>query len=250
MTMDDLEFRRRVLTNPAQVNEELTAAAVNNPERLKFIQEAQQLDARIHGIAATVSVPDGLAQRLKGLSSEEIQNTHSTAKPSWRRYMAIAATFVLAIGATLSAGLFGENPSAADIQLHNDVIQHVYREAPRFESNLKDMAWPEINKVVAAAGGHLNDDDAIKTMHVKFANGCRLGLERRAAHIVLEGTQGAVSVFMVKNSPVKKAMNVDDPRYSGKIIPFGEGNLIIVGEKSEPIETYESLITQSFQWEI
>lgn len=248
MTMDDLEFRRRVLTSPDDVSEDLTEAAAGNSERLKFAQEAKQLDKRILDIAMTTPVPADLAQRLKMLSSNDIQS--AAVKPAWRRYVAIAASFVLAIGATLSVGLFNESPSAADIQLHDDVIQHVYREAPRYESNLQDMAWPDVNKVVLAAGGHLNDDEAIKTMHVKFANGCRLGLERRAAHIVLEGTQGAVSVFMVKNSPVKKPMNLDDPRYSGKIIPFGEGNLIIVGEKSEPIETYESLLTQSFEWEI
>lgn len=246
--MDDLEFRKRVLENPEAISDSISAAAAGIPERLLFIQEAAQQALRMRTIAMSVSVPEGLAQRLKGLSAADAE-VIPTSK-GLRRYFAIAASLVIAVSVTLSVGLYSQQPNASDIQLHDDVIKHVYREAPRYEENLQDMDLSEVNKVVAAAGGHLIEDDAMKTMHVKFANGCRIGLERRGAHIVLAGTKGAVSVFMVKNSPVKRPMSVDDPRYSGKIIPFGEGNLIFVGEKAEPLETYESLITKSFEWEI
>ncbi|MDX1492404.1 MAG: DUF3379 family protein [Pseudohongiellaceae bacterium] len=247
--MDDLEFRKRVLENPSEIADDVLSIAQGNSERLQFIAEAKAMEERIHNTAMSVSAPESLAQQLKALSERPIELT-STEKPSIRRYFAIAASMVVAVAITASVGLFNQQPSAADIQLRDDVIRHVYREAPRYESNLQDMDWQEVNKVVAEAGGHLIEGQSIKTMHVKFANGCRIGLDRRGAHIVLEGTQGAVSVFMVKHSPVKKAMSVDDPRFSGKIIPFGEGNLIFVGEKQEPLETYEALITQSFEWEI
>lgn len=246
--MDDLQFRKRVLENPEAISDGVSAAAEGIPERLLFIHEATQQALHMRAIAMSVSAPEGLAQRLKDLSTADAEVI--PASKGLSRYLAIAASLVIAVGVTLSVGLYSQQPNASDMQLHDDVIRHVYREAPRYQGELQDMDLNEVNKVVAAAGGHLIEDDAMKTMHVKFANGCRIGLERRGAHIVLAGTQGAVSVFMVKNSPVKKPMSVDDPRYSGKIIPFGEGNLIFVGEKTEPLETYESLITKSFEWEI
>jgi len=246
--MDDLEFRKRVLENPGDISESVTDAASGIPERQRFISETAQAEQRMRSIAMSVSAPEGLARRLKALSAAEAEI--APASHGIRRYLAIAASLVIAVSVTLSVGLYSQQPNASDIQLHDDVIKHVYREAPRYEENLQDMDWPDVNKVVEAAGGQLIEAEVIKTMHVKLANGCRIGIKRSGAHIVLEGTRGAVSVFMVKSSPVKKPMSVDDPRYSGKIIPFGEGNLIFVGEKEEPLETYESLITNSFEWKI
>ena len=61
--MDELEFRRRVYTNPADKDKELLEAAAQNPDNEAFWQDIKQLDEKLK-TAAKVAVPDDLANRL------------------------------------------------------------------------------------------------------------------------------------------------------------------------------------------
>jgi hypothetical protein len=245
MKMDDLEFRKRALANPHDSDEDFVAATGSTPERMRLVQDIQALDKRIVEMVSAVTVPADLATRLKSRQPR----VSRPVKSVWSSYYAMAASLVIAVGVILSIGLQSANPSAADLQLHDDALRHVYREEPRYERAVNDLSWQQINAVIAEAGVHLRDNERIKTMHIKFANGCRLA-SGTGAHIVLEGTKGSVSVLIVHSSPVKTRFDVNDPRFAGKIIPFGEGNLIIVGEKEEPLETYEALLTDAFEWAI
>ncbi len=243
--MDDLEFRKRALANPHDTDEDFVAATASSPERMRLVLDLKALDKRIVETVNAVAIPADLAARLKSHQAKVSQ----PAKSIWTNYYAMAASLVIAVGVILSIGLQSANPSAADLQLHDDAISHVLREETRYDRNASDMSWQQINAVIAEAGGHLREDERIKTLHIKFANGCRLAAGT-GAHIVMEGTKGSVSVLIVHSSPVKTKFDVNDPRFAGKIIPIGEGNLIIVGEKEEPLETYEALLTDAFEWVI
>ncbi len=243
--MDDLEFRKRALANPHDPDDDFAAATASKPERMRLVLELKALDRRIVGTVNAVPVPADLAARLKSRQPMVVQ----PLKSIWSSYYAMAASLVLAVGVILSVGLQSANPSAADLLLHDDAIRHVLREEPRYDRNASDLSWEQINAVIAEAGGHLREDERIKTMHIKFANGCRLSAGT-GAHIVLEGSKGSVSVLIVHSSPVQTRFDVNDPRFAGKIIPLGEGNLIIVGEKEEPLETYEALLIDAFEWVI
>ncbi len=245
--MDDLEFRKRALANPHDTDEDFIAATSLSPGRQQLVRELKTLDSTLSEVLCSVPIPVGLAQRLK--SREQIA-VAPKPRTLFSRYYALAASLVIAVGVTLSVGLQSARPSAADLQFHDDVLSHVYREAPRYSSDLDDVAWQQITQVVAEAGGHLREDEGIKTLHIKFANDCNIVPATRGAHIVLEGTKGSVSVIIINNSPVTTKFDVNDPRFAGKIIPLGAGNLIIIGEKEEPLETYEALITDAFEWVI
>ncbi|OGT72077.1 MAG: hypothetical protein A3H44_07390 [Gammaproteobacteria bacterium RIFCSPLOWO2_02_FULL_57_10] len=247
MKMDDLEFRKRALENPHDTDADFVAATASSASRQQLVQELKALDSKLKEIVQSVPIPTGLAQRLK---SREPKATAAKTPTVFSRYYALVASLIIAVGVTLSVGLQSANPSAADLKFHDDVLNHVYREAPRYRSDLEDVSWQQINQVVAEAGGHLREDERIKTLHIKFANDCNIVPATRGAHIVLEGTKGSVSVIIINNSPVTTKFDVNDPRFAGKIIPLGVGNLIIVGEKEEPLETYEALITDAFEWVI
>ncbi len=252
--MDDLEFRKRALANPHDLDADFAAAVAANTERRQFVDELKSLDNKISTIVQSVAVPAGLAERLKSRVSVETSAANVVSltpqKSVFRRYYALAASFVIAVGVTLSVGLQSAKLSAADLEFHDSVVKHVYREVSRYQNGLADLDWQQINTVIAEAGGHLREDEDIKSMHIKFANGCRITPGGNGAHIVLEGSKGSVSVIIVHSSPVTKKFDVSDSRFSGKIIPLKGGNLIIIGEKEEPLETYESVITDAFEWTI
>ena len=58
--MDELEFRRRVYTNPADNEKDLLEAAAQNPDNDAFWQDIKQLDEKLK-TAASVPVPEDLA---------------------------------------------------------------------------------------------------------------------------------------------------------------------------------------------
>ena len=244
--MDDLKYKKRAFANPQDQDPEFLAAAAANPERSRVLSQLQALDARVGKAARSIPVPADLATRLKARAAP----AHETRKPGMRRYLAVAASLVLAIGLVLSPGLITARPSAADLKFHDDVLGHVHREISRYNPGLADISLTQINSVLEEAGGHLRDDEQIKKMHFKFANGCNIAQNSKGAHIVLNGSKGAVSVIVVHNSPVSTRFDVTDSRFAGKIIPFGEGNLIIVGEKDEPLNVYEDMIETAFEWSL
>ncbi|MDP1930024.1 MAG: DUF3379 family protein [Gammaproteobacteria bacterium] len=245
--MDDLEFRKRALANPHDTDEEFIAATSSSTARQQLVQELRMLDSRLSEVLLSAPIPTDLVERLK---SRQPRAAAPKTRTMFSRYYALAASLVVAVGVTLSVGLQSARPSAADLQFHDDVLSHVYREAPRYSSNLADLSWQQISQVITEAGGHLREDERIKTLHIKFANDCNIVPATRGAHIVLEGTKGSVSVIIINNSPVTTKFDVTDPRFTGKIIPLGVGNLIIIGEKEEPLESYEALITDAFEWVI
>jgi hypothetical protein len=251
--MEDFEFRKRGLANPNDSSEDFIAAAQASAERTQWLQDLQALDARVHAAALSIVVPAGLAARLKSQADPATTTASVTPLPvrsRYQRYYAMAASLVITLGVIMSSGLWTARPSAADIKFHDDIIGHMYRETPRIDNATADLSMEEINQVIEAAGGHLREDERIKSAHIKFANDCNVVPSIKGAHIVLEGTKGSVSVIMIHNSPVSTEFDVNDPRFQGKIIPFGQGNLVILGEKEESLESYETLITETFEWVI
>lgn len=247
--MDDFEFRKRALANPHDPEEDFAAAVNASPQRRQLLADLQALDERISAVANSVPVPGGLAERLRA-AAPEATVVPLPVRSRYQRYYAMAASLVITVGVIMSSGLWTARPSAADIKFHDDIIGHMYREAPRIASATADLSMEEINQVLEAAGGHLREDERIQSMHIKFANDCNVVPAIKGAHIVLQGTKGSVSVIMIHNSPVSTEFDVNDPRFKGKIIPFGQGNLIILGEKEESLDSYETLITETFEWVI
>ena len=237
------------MANPHDTDDEFLAAANASPQRTSLLKDLQTLDARVSSIANSVPVPEGLAARLKA-NAQASNVVVLPVRSRYQRYYAMAASLVITVGVIMSSGLGIARPNAADIKFHDDIIGHMYRETPRIENATTDLTMEQINQVIEAAGGHLREDERIKSMHIKFANDCNVIPATKGAHIVLEGTKGSVSVIMIHNSPVSTEFDVNDPRFKGKIIPFGQGNLIILGEKEESLESYENLITETFEWVI
>ncbi len=254
--MDDLEFRKRAYSNPNDVAADFIHASESSPQRKRLVNELRAMEHQLDKLLHSVAVPEEMAEQLKlsaasiaSAASADIANTQIKSpvrKSGMRRYYALAASLVVAVGLTLT---MQSGPSAQDMEFHDNLLSHLYREEPRYDGN-GEITWQQISQVVASAGGHLKEDERIKALRIKFVNFCGVTPEQRGAHIVLEGSLGSVSVFLVKDGAVTQEFQIKDERFAGKIVPFGSGNLIIVGEKEEPIDSYQSLITENFEWVI
>src|SRR5690554_4098464 len=140
--MDDLEFRKRAFANPHEQSPEFLAAARTSPERRQLLLQLQGLDARVKKAAHSIPVPAQLAAKLKALD-EQPRNAPSK-RARTERLFAVAASLLLAFGLALAPSLFTTRPNAADMQFHDEVIGHVYKEVARYDMNREDMSFEHI----------------------------------------------------------------------------------------------------------
>lgn len=241
--MDDNEFHRRVLSDPHGHEHDLHEAARGDSARQRLIEEITEFEQHLSSAVTAVSVPGDLADQLK-----------NQIRPSGRagtgllRGLSVAALVLVAAAITLVPGLSGQ-PAASDLAFHDALTRHLHEEAATYEGETS-IDWPQASAVLASAGLRETGDDGLRTASLKFARLCDLGEQGRGAHLVLRGKNGPVSVIFATTTPVEQAMEVDDPRFQGRILPGANGNIAIVGERGEALTRYETLARSSVHWSL
>ncbi len=243
--MDDLEFRQRAFSNPRDTDPDFVNALRGNAARERMLDEITALEEHLHSALHAIEVPVGLADRLK---QQPTNNNAATTPPAWRRYGLVAASLFVAVAVSLSI-VMPDRPNAEDRALHNNLVEHLYHEEPRYAGD-QQVSWEEVQRLVRETGGRVHDNQVIRSQHLKFANDCNFGNSVTGAHVVIQGEHGPVSVIFLKTRPVKDAMEIQDERFAGRIIPLQGGNLAIAGEKEESLDRWQNLATQSFEWSI
>lgn len=256
--MDELEFRKRVYNDPNHVDQELLDAASTNPALQTILDETRALEKELQAVATSITAPAGLADKLHAISASNGDATDNAAsKPSsnsFFQYYAMAASLVLAAGIAIVATL--TNPSRYSVAaLEIEFIDHLYHEIREIDAlrngvDFSTMATPEVVRVMAAADTQFSDDNFLQSVPVKFAKPCVVIPTYHSAHLMVQGSRGAVNVFVINNSPVTNEYSINDNRFDGVIIPLGGGNLVLIGEKDEDLDQYKSLFAQNVEWVI
>ncbi len=267
--MDELEFRKRVYENPKELDQETLDAARANPDYQKILDETVEFENALSSLLSSTELPDGLAAKLmeitatdeleavEDLHDEDLTNANNvinirSRKQNFFQYYAIAASLVLALGVTFSLS-FTRGPSSADIVFGDDLLDHLHHDDEEINGITNGEAYAvlplsEINESMANAGTRLVSSNASQNFDIRSAKPCEILPAYRSAHLVLEGNQGAVSIIVINNSPVEGEFAIRDDRFSGLVIPLGEGNLILVGEKNEDLNQYKSMFSENVEW--
>lgn len=126
--------------------------------------------------------------------------------------------------------------------LYQDVYRYAFwlcKNQPMAEDLVQETflrAWRSLES--------LQNDKAVKACEVMPAF--------QSAHLIFEGTQGAVSVIVIviNNRPVSIEYSFHDERFNGIVVPMGEGNMVLVGENNEDLEQYKTLFADNIDWVI
>lgn len=262
--MNELEFRKRLYTNPLEVDQELLAAADADPALQKILEQTQELETEVAAVVNAVEVPSSLADKLLAIADtastdSELQNLEDLAsKPAannnFFQYYAIAASLLLALGVTFSLS-FDSSPSSAELAVDDDVLRHLYMDGFEIDevnniSNTTVFSLPDINAVMAESGTRLVSNDFLQNLPIRSAKPCEVVPAFQSAHLIFEGTQGAVSVIVINNSPVRAEYSFRDDRFNGIVVPMGAGNMVLVGENNEDLEQYKTLFGDNIDWVI
>lgn len=259
--MDELEFRKRVYSDPDQLDQEVLAAAAADPDLNHILEQTRDLNKRLQDATGGDSAPDGLRARLlaipDGTADERGDDELAARRTQNRRlvrYYAIAACLLLAVGLGIALP-FNRGPSAAEMAFGNEVIEHIYHESAELDAiaagTLRaDIAMPQISEVLANSGSRFSNTGFLQDIPVRYANPCEIATPFKSSHLILESGAGAVNVITINNSPVSQEFSIGDDRFSGLVIPMRGGNLVLITEKTQDPGAYRSMFESNVEWVI
>ncbi len=231
--MDDLEFRRRVMSDPKQKNSEIAEALASSDANRKFLDDVLNLDSKIAD-AMNVEVPDGLADRILFKQSSDADNVTSISFA--RRAMAMAASVAFVIGLIVGQVNWGNLlVPPAQASLADIAIKHVVDEEPFVTKLDEQVSSRQINAKMVPFAYKLTENFPY---HVYYLNHCGFG-KSNAVHMVFQGEAGKVTLFLTGIETDTNA-NFNKDGMSGMIKTMGNNSLILVGSKNEDIDKIAS----------
>lgn len=250
--MDDTKFRNAILADPNSQSDEIKEAIANDPSKQAYVAEMHEFDALIEE-AMHIDVPDDLESKL--LLHQHVQNdvkpTVNTQVPTkatpandsryWQ--IAAAACFAFVIGLSLNLSILRTDSGmgAGEYALKNTYsgIQN---------ANLLDQQVPltQVNAQLASYGVQMEQEIGAVT----YANAFFCGYNKvNVLHLIVEGKAGKISLFVLpKDNRLDNWKAFSDERFNGKAARYSNADMVIVGEKEEPLRAFQSKIENSMKW--
>lgn len=227
--MDDLELRRRIMSDPKNKESDSSLTKEQCEFNSKFIDDILKLDNQIEQ-AMKVDVPDGLADRILFNQSAEIEETPFT-RSVMKRTMAMAASIAFAAG--LLVGQINWAPlivSPAHASLADTAMQHVVDESPFTNPLDEKVSSKQINMKLKPFDFSFSDNFPY---HVYYLNHCGFG-SSNAMHMVFQGEKGRVTMFVTRvDSDATQSFQKNG--MSGTITPLKGASMVLVGEADEDV---------------
>ncbi|WED21026.1 DUF3379 domain-containing protein [Vibrio sp. JC009] len=223
--MDDLKFRRHILSEPKYRDEQITQAIEESEINQRFAEDVLSLDAQIEE-AFKVDVPDDLADKI--LFS---QTTRPRPASFSQRALAMAASVAFIAGILL--GQINWGPLLAPpayASLADTAMEHVVHESPFTDKLDEEVSSKQINAKLAPFSYQFTETFPY---HVYYLNHCGFG-QSNALHMVFQGEKGRVTLF-VTNISSDKGVDFNKDGMSGVVIPVENSSMILVGSEGENI---------------
>ncbi|MGB2742347.1 MAG: DUF3379 family protein [Cognaticolwellia sp.] len=237
--MDDLQFRRSIIADPKGRDVEAKKAIKNDPAKQKFAQEIDALDDKI-AQAMNIPVPDDLYNKL---ILRQTMASHQQQKSKTRVRLAMAASVAFVMGLTINFMMF----SSTYKNLGDYAIAHVNHEAMHFSNSDKPtVTLASLNDKMTAFKGSF--DSTFGTLI--FADYCRFD-GSKSLHLVFQGQSSPVNIFILPDDEdMEFIANFADDKLQGKSLHFNHSNIVVVGDKEEPIKQWQERVSNNITWAI
>jgi hypothetical protein len=237
--MDDLQFRRRIYADPHTRDEDMLDAIKSDPAKQRFTQELEDLDSKIFK-ALNVDVPSDLSSKL---ILRQTLASHQQQKRKSRIRLSIAASVAFAMGLTFNFMQF----SSAYSTLGDYAIAHVAHEEGYFSNtSTENISLASLNDKMATFNGSFASDIG----KLLFADYCRFD-GMKSLHLVYQGETSTVTIFVVPNNEdLEFSANFTDDILVGKSKHFKHSNIIVLGDKNEPLQKWQNAIDKNINWSI
>ena len=233
--MDELEFRRTIYADPNCNDQKIKQAAAEDQNKQDFWNEIKQLDSKMQQ-ASKVSVPEDFAHKL--ILRQSIQS-HAKSKVRTRIQFALAASIAFVFGISFTMWQLQDQ-----IDLGEHAMAHVYHEGDHALGAQENISLQQINAKLARYGGQLN----ASLGQVFYANFCDFeGVQ--SLHMVMQGAEGKVSVFIVPHQEGQKLnRRFNDDTMIGQSIDFHNASLVIVGNNGSDVDALSTQLKKRMQF--
>jgi hypothetical protein len=233
--MDDLEFRRTLYADPNSTDERVLAAIAGDPKKQEFYKELKQLDKKMHQ-ASQVKVPDDLVHKL---ILRQTMQSHKSSKARNRIQLAMAASVAFVVGVSFT--MWQQNNF---LDLSKQAIANVHYEGGYALDAQENVSLQQVNAKLAKFGGEFSEDFG----RVYYANFCDFE-NVRSLHMVVEGENGKVSVFVVPHDDTHRAEGSSrDTRYNSQAIDLKRASIIVVGEEGANISKMQEQLNKKIHF--
>lgn len=233
--MNCLEFRRRCLAEPGDLDREFLHHKSECAACADFAAHMSQVDRRLAD-ALRVDVPENLASRIilrQSLHKGQVRDKHR------RRRYALAASVLLTLG--LAGGFF---TMISTTPFHRAVMAHLDGEWDSLVQR-QDISDETLTSVLGTVGGELKGDIG-KVRHASLCDFSEYG----GAHLVLEGREGPVVVLLLPGKHIAGPKVVSGDRADGIIVPTNNGSMVIVGDEGEALDDIERRLHAAVVWRL
>ena len=237
--MDDLQFRRSIYADPSSTDQDVLAAKKADPAKQQFAEELVKLDQQIHR-AMNIDVPDDLYNKLM---LRQTLASHQQQKRKNRIQLAMAASVAFAVGLTVN---FVQS-SNAYTDLGDYALAHVNHEAHLFSNNSNaQITLASLNKEMSPY--HASFSQSLGKLI--SAGECNFG-GIKVLHLVYKGKTQPVTVFVVPpNDGLNFDANFSNGDLHGEAQQFKNANIVVVGDKDEPLQQWQQKIDKNITWSI
>ena len=238
-TMDDLQFRRTLYSDPKNKDEAIISAIQSDPAKQKFAEDLDKLDDKI-AKALNVPVPDDLYNKL---ILRQTMASHQQQKRKGRIQLAIAASVAFAIGITFNI----MQVSNAYNNMGDYALAHVEHEA-RYFSNNDDtqVTLASLNQKMAPFKGNFSSSfgQLISAEYCPFDG-------VKSLHLTFQGKTSPVTIFIIpSNNDLEFSNFFTDGVLNGESLKFEDAHIIIVGDKNEPLHQWRKNVNENVSWSI
>ncbi|RVU37632.1 DUF3379 family protein [Rheinheimera riviphila] len=235
--MDELEFRRRLLSNPTTNDEAVVQQLAADPDKQRLQHELLILDQQIKASLA-VPVPADLADRL--LLSQGLLQHKKIRQRRW--WLGMAASLVLVAGLVQQRDHLYPWPD--DIAGH--ALAHVYHEAKHLDDNNSLIDLTRVNLLLADLGGELRSWPGT----IRYASFCYFQ-GTRSLHLIFNTPQGPVTVFVLpKNHGLESGSDFYDAQFHGHNMQLAKADLVLVAGKNQSLSGIATTLQQQLQFQI
>ncbi len=235
--MDDLQFRRSIYADPNTTEPDVVSAKNNDPAKQKFAHEIAKLDQQI-AKALKVDVPEELSEKL---ILRQALASHQQQKRTGRIKLALAASIAFAVGITVNQLQF----SHAYETIGDYAIAHTNHEATHFSNNdVANVSLTSLNQKMAAFNGSFSQ----QLGELIMADFCRFdGI--KSLHLVFKGKDRPVNIFVIPESEhLSITSQFNNEKLYGVVNTFKHSNIIVVGDKQEPLQQWQQKISDNVRW--
>ncbi len=224
--MNDLEFRRRVLSGEI-ADQQLLDAAIGNPQRQRWLEQARQLDDSLQQ-AAHITPPPDLAARLK-----------SGRKRRLSRKLLAATAVAASLSAALSLSLL-QRPAEPD--LPQALLAHLNHELVSLYTD-----GPVQQRWVARAAQRLGYQIEQPIPGISYAGACTVA-GKDSLHLTVKTDSSRASLFLIPALERSEVSEFTVQKLHGRIIPLQHGSAAILSPSRDDLDQLQQQIEQQISF--